>query len=145
MVLLRTAVCGQCISLFDSRKDTTLETDYTGWKVREACACLCPSKRCVFLSVLLQEWQRRWRRRGRARRKLTWRPSRFTCWLLNVPSMFWCLVSWHRILSDHAFDATLRVSLPQNPKPHFSSYFFISFSYWFGLVLFDQYTIMCIQ
>lgn len=116
-VLLRTAVCGQCISLFDSRKDTTLETDYTGWKAREACACLCLSKRCVFLSVSLQEWQRRWRRRGRARLKLMWRPSRFTYWLLSVPSMFWCLVSWHGILSQHhALGATLMVSLPQNQK-----------------------------
>lgn len=79
-VLLRTAVSGRCISVFDSRKDTTHEIDYTGWEVREArvCAC-CLNDACSFTDSLL-EWQHSWRRRRRGRPKLTWKPSRFICW-----------------------------------------------------------------
>lgn len=83
-VLLRAAVCGQCISLSDSRKDTTLETDYTGWEVREACAMSMLSERCVFFSDSLLERQRSWRRRRRGHLKLMWKPSRFTWRILSV-------------------------------------------------------------
>lgn len=76
-----------CISLFDSGKDTTLDIDNTGWEVREASVCSCCDEWWCILSGSLLEQQHSWSRGGLGHLKLMWKLSRFTFFTLNVATV----------------------------------------------------------